>query len=423
MKILLSAYFCEPGKGSEEGVGWNTAIETAKYHETWVLTRSENRLSIESELARNPVPQLYFVYFDLPFWTSKWEYGQRGIQFHYYLWQLWAYFVVRPLHKKIGFDLTRHVTFVRYWSPSLISFLDTPFLWGPVGGGESAPKAFWVDFSLRGKIYETFRDLVRWIGEHDPFVKGTAERSTFVLATTQDTANRLRLMGVKNLQIFPETALPQKEIENLASFPISESSTIRFISMGRFLHWKGFHLSVRAFAQANLPDNCEYWLLGEGGERERLQNLIEELGISSRVKLLGKLPRDKSLQKLQECHVLVHPSLHDSGGWVCLEAMAAGRPVICLDLGGPGAQVTDETGIKISAHTPEQAIGDLARAMEVLATDAERRSRMGKAGQQRVREHYTWESRGKLLAQTYIDIVEKINPQRVQLNQSNKYLS
>src|SRR2546430_4418443 len=42
-----------------------------------------------------------------------------------------------------------------------------------------------------------------------------------------------------------------------------------------------------------------------------------------------------------------HPSLHDSGGWVCLEAMAAGRPVICLDLGGPGYQVTEESGIKI----------------------------------------------------------------------------
>ena len=50
--------------------------------------------------------------------------------------------------------------------------------------------------------------------------------------------------------------------------------------------------------------------------------------------------------------MLIHPSLHDSGGWVCLEAMAAGRPVICLDLGGPGLQVTEKTGIKVKASTP-----------------------------------------------------------------------
>ena len=65
--------------------------------------------------------------------------------------------------------------------------------------------------------------------------------------------------------------------------------------------------------------------------------------------------------------MLVHPSLHDSGGWVCLEAMAAGKPVICLDLGGPGEQVTRETGFKIPALDPDQAVKDMARAMAVLA--------------------------------------------------------
>jgi hypothetical protein len=38
MKILISAYSCEPGMGSEPGVGWNIAREVAKYHEVWVLT-------------------------------------------------------------------------------------------------------------------------------------------------------------------------------------------------------------------------------------------------------------------------------------------------------------------------------------------------------------------------------------------------
>ena len=45
--------------------------------------------------------------------------------------------------------------------------------------------------------------------------------------------------------------------------------------------------------------------------------------------------------------------------------MAAGRPVICLDLGGPGSQVTDEVGFKIPAHSPEQCIEGIAQVMRL----------------------------------------------------------
>jgi glycosyltransferase involved in cell wall biosynthesis len=395
MKILLSAYFCEPGKGSEEGIGWNTVVQAAKHDEIWVLTRTENRLTIEVELAKNPIEKLHFVYFDLPFWTSKWEHGQRGIQFHYYLWQLWAYFIARPLQKEIGFNLMRHVTFVRYWSPSLISLLDVPFIWGPIGGGESAPKSFWRDFSFRGKVYETIRDVVRWVAERDPFVKLTARRAVLALPTTQDTAKRLSNMKVRNIQILPESALQQEEIEKLASYTIPNNLPFRFVSMGRLLHWKGFHLSLRSFAEANLP-NSEYWIFGNGAELNRLKSLAQELGIANKVKFWGKLSRDESLNLLQQCHALVHPSLHDSGGWVCLEAMAAGRPVICLDIGGPSVQVTQKTGFKIRANNPEQVVQDMANAMKTLAQDLDLVTMLGRKGQQRVQELFNLETKGQL---------------------------
>ncbi len=53
------------------------------------------------------------------------------------------------------------------------------------------------------------------------------------------------------------------------------------------------------------------------------------------MKFWGFLPREEVLEKLSLCPVLVHPSLHDSGRCVYVEAMAANdRPVICLNLGG-----------------------------------------------------------------------------------------
>jgi glycosyltransferase involved in cell wall biosynthesis len=402
VKVLLSAYSCEPGKGSEPGVGWNVAWEVARYHEVWVLTRpDESKDAIEAERLRHPNPNLHFVYFTLPFWQDSLRLGQSGaMQIHYYLWQIQAYFVARRLHHEIGFDVIHHVTFVRYSTPSFLSLLPVPFVWGPVGGGESAPKLFWRDFSLRARLYEIARALFRGLGELDPFVALTARRSTVVRTTTEDTAKRLYRMGVTDVQILPEAGLPAEEIARLSEFQILDSTPIRFISMGRLLHWKGFHLSVRAFAQTNLPD-AEYWLLGEGPEQQRLQLLAQELGIADRVKFWGRLPRSHSLQKLSECHVLLHPSLHDSGGWVCLEAMAAGRPVICLDLGGPGAQVTKATGIKVAARNPEQAVQDLAAAMLGLAQDSERRIHMGQSGKKLVKELHSWEQRGQQLAQLY----------------------
>ena len=157
--ILISAYACEPGQGSEPGVGWNFVNEMSRHHELWVLTQSDGRLEIERELQENPNPNLHFLYFEpfgwqLDLWKAKAE-----IQLHYYLWQIQAYFVGRRLHHQVNFDLIHHVTFVKYWSPSFLSMLPIPFLWGPVGGGEAAPKPFWKDFSLRGKVYELFSDF------------------------------------------------------------------------------------------------------------------------------------------------------------------------------------------------------------------------------------------------------------------------
>ncbi|MBW4554051.1 MAG: glycosyltransferase [Aphanocapsa sp. GSE-SYN-MK-11-07L] len=405
MKVLISAYSCEPGKGSERGVGWNVAREVARHHEVWVLTRpDESREAIDAELAANPAPNLHFVYFTLPFWQDSLRWGQSGaMQLHYYLWQIQAYIVGRKLHREIKFDLIHHVTFVRYSSPSFLALLPVPFVWGPVGGGESAPLSFWADFSWKNKLYESLRWAWRSLGELDPFTRLTAQRSAIAYATTEDTAQRLRKLGASRIVRLSESGMSQAELEQLSQCPPPTNSPVRFINIARLLHWKGIYLGIRAFAQANLPD-AEYWVLGEGPELERLQALTLDLGITDQVKFFGLLPREEVLIKLGECTALVHPSLHDSGGWVPLEAMAAGRPIICLDLGGPSELVKPAIGLKVAANSPEQAVSDLATAMAKLAEDRNLCIQMGQAGQQKVKELYSWEAKGTLFAHIYKDM-------------------
>jgi glycosyltransferase involved in cell wall biosynthesis len=406
MKVLLSAYACEPGKGSEPGIGWNWVRQIARFAEVWVITRSNNREAIEKALAEEPLPNVHWVYFDLPRWARFWKKGQKGVHLYYYLWQVGIYFIAPRLHRQVGFDLVHHVTFGNYWLPSFLALLPVPFVWGPVGGGESAPRTFCRTFSFRGKIYEFLRDIARWIGEHDPFTRLIARKAVIALATTNETAKRLTSLGARRVEVLSQVALPSAEIEKLSSLPPHLSSPFRLISLGRLLHWKGFDLALQAFAQLvqDVPDS-EYWIVGDGPERKNLERLARKLGIIDKVRFWGALPRSEVLKKLAECDVLVHPSLHDSGGWVCVEAMASGRPVICLDLGGPALQITEETGFKIPPHTPERVVKDMVEAMRKLALDADLRRRMGEAGRWRVGEAFSWERRAGFIANIYSQIV------------------
>lgn len=406
MKVLLSAFACEPNLGSEEGVGWNMVVQSAKYHETWVLTRTFCRPFIEAELSRNPIPNLHFIYLEPFGWSEDWKGRQGLIQLHYYLWQIWAYFIAKQQDQNIKFDIIQHVTYVKYWSPSFLVLLPRPLIWGPVGGAEAAPKPFWQDFSQRGKIYETLRAWAQAAGELDPFTRLTARRSAIALATTEETAARLRALKAPRIEVVSQVALSKAEIAELAQYELPPPDPVRFLSVGRLLHWKGVHLGLQAFALAAL-EGAEYWIVGDGPERQHLEALASQLGIADSVKFWGALPREKTLSKMGESHVLLHPSLHDSGGLVCTEVMAAGRPVICLDLGGPGTQVTDETGIKVPATHPDQAVRGLAEAITRLAADPSLRLRLGRSGQKRVREAYDWDIKGQFFAQLREGILSK----------------
>ncbi len=388
-KVLISAYACEPGRGSEPGVGWNLAREMAKFHDLWVITRAINREVIEEELAKNPVQGLHFIYFDLPKWFRTWENVRYGVQIYYYIWQLGIYPLAKRVHCKVGFSIAHHITFVRYWTPSLLALLPIPFLWGPIGGGESAPKTFRKNFSAEGQRYERLRDLARWLGERDPLVKLTARKCKMALVTTRETYEQVLSLRATCIRVLGACALGEQEIDSLKEMFRQKSTPIRFISMGRLLHWKGFHLGLRAFDQSGLR-NSEYWVIGDGPERRRLKGIAYSLNVESRVKFWGNLSRNEALAKLGQSSILIHPSLHDSGGFVCLEAMAAGKPVICLDLGGPAVLVTEETGFKIQAHNPQQVVDDIAEAMKKLAASESLRKQMGYAGQKQVKDVFSW---------------------------------
>jgi len=351
----------------------------------WVLTSEEHRNSIQEALAREPA-SVQFVFLDWPRWLGFLKRTRAGFELQQYCWQILAYVKARELHEQISFDLAHHVTVCRYWMPSLLPFLGIPFIWGPVGGGESAPKAFWRGLGWQGALLEAVRELARFLGEHDPLLRLSARRATLGVATTHETAARMRRLRVPTIEVCTQVALTEAEVATLAQCPAPcANGAIRFISIGRLVPWKGFHLGLQALARMR-HTSAEYWIVGGGPAERSLKALAGELGVEHRVRFLGQLPREDVLRTLRDCDVLVHPSMHESGGAVCAEVMGAGRPVICLDLGGPGLQVTPDCGFRVPAREPGQVVQDMAIAMDALTDSPALCVAMGKAARLRVTE-------------------------------------
>jgi len=393
MKILLSAYACAPGKGSDPEIGWNWMQQLARVHDVWVVTRTKNREAIEHGLEAEPAPRARFVYVDLPKALRFWKSWPGGVYLYYYIWQFLAWRKARTLHREIEFDRTQHVTFCMYWLPSFMALLPVPFVWGPVGGAESSPKSFRRTFGLRGRLYEFLRDTARSIGMLDPSLRMTARRATLALASTPESAERLRKLGCRNVRV--ESCCGGHPC-GATTEPRPSGSGLHLFSAGRLLHWKGFHLALGAIAQVRDRVAVEYSIFGTGPERKRLEQLANDLNIADRVHFHDAIPRAELIARMASFDAMLHPSLHDSGGFACLEAMAAGCPVVCLDLGGPGLLVDNESGFKIAAETPEQAVRDLAVAIQRLVTDRSLRSRLGRNARTRA-EEFAWERKLELL--------------------------
>src|SRR5438552_9256700 len=100
LKVLISAYACEPNKGSEPEVGWQWALQMARFHDVMVLTRANNRAPIEQALeslrGQQPLPQ--FVYHDGNGFLLKWKRRLRTIKLYYVLWQKSARELIERLH-------------------------------------------------------------------------------------------------------------------------------------------------------------------------------------------------------------------------------------------------------------------------------------------------------------------------------------
>lgn len=367
-RVLVCAYACEPSRGSEPGVGWGAVCGLARYHDLLVVTRTNNRAQIEAE-SLPPDVNVRFVYFDLSPALQRLKRSPGGVYWYYYLWQrAAARWLVRSVLPVQAVDVAIHSSFATCWLPSLTSSLPVPYVVGPVGGGERVPAALRKHFSWRARIGEFARIAIQNTCIRTPAVRRTLARAKLILASTDETSAWLRRFGIAT-QVSPPCWFNEDDLAPFIARASRDPGKFVFMSAGKLVPWKGFALGLRAFAAA-LPQlsGAEYWIAGAGPQQRELAVLAAKLGIGKQIRWLGELPRDDLLRAMARCNVLIHPSMHDSASWVCLEALALGIPVVGLRTGALAHQVNDDCGVLIDVSKgAAAAVTQLTAALVSLA--------------------------------------------------------
>lgn len=369
MRILLSAYDCDPYLGSESGVGWNWALNLGRKHDVTVLTREVHRKSIES-YAR-PLPGgLQFEYYDNPARLSRLARVPYRGHLYYGAWQRDILLIANKLHKKHAFDVAQHITWGAWRQPSHLHRAGIPLVFGPVGGGETTPRRLLQSLDLRRRSEERTRYLVNHMHRYSPALRECLEKSILIACRTEETRAWIPKRLWSKTLIHREIGVDGAQIAS-KSTRAPRNEKLRILYVGRFLGWKGIHLGLKAFAAflRKYPGAGEFTLVGaRGSSRNKILKLVSPDDLSNSVRFYDWLPR-ADVQELYRNHdVFLFPSFHDSGGTVVLESLTAGLPVICLGLGGPPNMLGDKAGLVIPAKTQsaDEIIAEIAKALETL---------------------------------------------------------
>lgn len=403
MRILLCAYACDPGKGSEPGLGWSWAVQLARLgHDVHVLTRESNRPAIEAA-PPSMRGEVNFIFFDLheawrwPMVSRLWPF-KPGLQlfwhaWHYpyhFFWQKGAIARVAQVHKTQPFDVVHQVTFATLRRSVFFGDLGCTFILGPAGGGERAPRRLRFAFGIKNGLYESVREWSIWLTRLNPLIQRMCRQATVIYASTEES--RALVPTSEQSKVRVKLQLGLDELPQVREVNRRDSGEpFKVLYVGRFLYWKGMGLGLRAFARlVEDAPSATLTMVGSGPEEAHWRAQASELGIADRIEWIPWLDRSQLASYYANHHVLLFPSLHDSGGLVVVEAMAHGLPVVCLNLGGPGVSVTGATGVKVEANRSDQdaIVSGLAEALSAYSGREELRHRHAIGALQRARDFY-----------------------------------
>lgn len=385
MKILISAYACNPYGGSEPGVGWNAVCRIARRHDVWVLTDFHNRQSWEKAAVEGLIPANVQV----RFLRDRSACSANRFVAHLQSWLNYASFTRQVLraaeqwHREVAFDLCHQVTIAGWRMPSPLWRLPIPFVWGPIGGAGYIPPPFRTMLSRSSRCFEKARDLSTFIASRSAAFKSCIQNTAVVLAANEETEEFLTpFRGGRPLTRLPIASVPGEKVIQFKrpATMMSPTGPLRLFAGGNMEGRKGVSLALRALAIVAVKGlDFHYTVAGGGPEIASLQALAAELQISDKVNFHPGFQGEDYLRALWSSDIYFLPSFRESTPVTLLEACLAGCYPVVADTSAQGEIVRLAGGTAVPVVTMDALVSGLADA--VLWCHANRQELGGSAAQ------------------------------------------
>ena len=322
-------------------------------------------------------------------------------------WQWRALKVARDLDRKIDFDIVHHISFGSLHLGSHMWRLGKPFVFGPVGGGQIAPRGFrrhlrggWLAELLRSFVVRYFTGILF-------AARSTVANADLVLVVNQETRDWVDRLGGRHVEYMATGGI--RAVSTCQTFRTApdDRSCLKILWVGRLLPRKAVLLALEALAtdrsqrQLSLHDT---WRRQAGPLSARSGSKL--LGLADRVEWRGQVSWNEAIEAYRHHDVFLFTTLRETEGLQLLEAMAGGAAVVTLDHHGPRMAVPRRVGIKVPVTTPEETAAALARALEELAREPAEVDAMSAAGMRWAAEN-TWDKKAAHALRLYPNVMGK----------------
>lgn len=390
-RLMVSAYACEPWKGSEIGVGWHWVLQLSREFDLWVITRANNREPIERWMADNPgYENIHWVYFDLSARHLERKHGRKGVHRYYLKWTKASDALIRQTMQENSISAFIHLTYGNAIWPVSRYGASKQFIWGPIGGLETIPREYSRHYDAKSRIIESVRRLAVKCVIHTPFFRRRCRKADLILCKTDITRKSLPGFCSHKAVLMTDVAA---ESTPHAAVGCSGGDILKLLCVGRLDAWRGFDLAIEAVGRlhdAGMRVHLD--ILGKGPDKARLKGMIGTLKLDGMVSLRGEVSSEDYRHYLSEADIVLNPSLKEGAVTVSFDTMAAGKPLVALDTTGYTRYFRPDYSVIIPRGSRRDVIASIVAAVTRLS-DSSLRQAMGMAAFKAASE-VTWDFHG-----------------------------
>jgi glycosyltransferase involved in cell wall biosynthesis len=306
-------------------------------------------------------------------------------------WQAWHQMRTRILAGE--FDVVLRLLPVSAVRPSPFAFFlrngPIPFVIGPVNGGLPWPPGF-----AQAKKSKQWIAGLRVLYRFMPFARSTYTRAAAIIAGSSHSYAEFAAFREK-MFFLPENGVDRSRCSRGASS--LRAAKLELIFLGSLIPLKACDLAVRGSASLLKEDLAHLTIVGDGPERQRLEELTRSLGVDKAVSFYGFLKHDAAMQRLRSSDILVFPSVRDFGGGVVFEALSLGVVPIVADFGGPGDVVQPEVGCKVRLTNEADVVLQIEQILRSFAQDRDRLERLKEQAVAYAIDYLSWDAKAQAI--------------------------